>query len=365
MLTAIYHFEVSDLWVRSELLGARRTATVAGHSVALILPADRADFGVGSHAVNEPVLGGYTMASDSGEALATEVLMIRVEVEVDSDLKAPPDPASVPVSDADSKAAEVAVSDKSSASSQPITDPTVNIVTEGLRILHDSVSIAREFAQKYIALVRAEAGQYWLGPSEFQLRTTWLSQLIDSDGRVIPVGYNDGFIAVIHPVASALTEETHIELLRRAAEGSKPGLADQFLSDAEYAARTPLNPNLRQAVLLAAIACEIKIKDAIATLASVEQQSLVGLLLENPRDWTMAASSLFDKGMKAVCGKSLRDEDRLLYKEIDVLFQDRNKIAHRGGSSVSSDDILRKHIISARSAFEWLEEIQSESRQPR
>lgn len=140
-----------------------------------------------------------------------------------------------------------------------------------------------------------------------------------------------------------------------------PDLAVTFLCDAEYAASRGSDPNLRYAVLLAAIACEIKVKDAITALASPEQQSLVNLLLESPRDWTMTAVSLFGKGLKAICGKSLRDEDRSLYNEIDLLFQDRNRIAHRGGIRVSSDNILRNHIASAKSAFEWLDKLLSQA----
>lgn len=71
----------------------------------------------------------------------------------------------------------------------------------------------------------------------------------------------------------------------------------------------------------------------------------------------MAAASLFDKGLKAVCGKSLREEDRNLYKAIDLLFQDRNKIAHRGGAGLSPDDTLKEHIRSAKSVFKWLDGI--------
>ena len=68
----------------------------------------------------------------------------------------------------------------------------------------------------------------------------------------------------------------------------------------------------------------------------------------------MAASALFDKGLKSVCGKLLRDEDRSLYNDIVLLFEDRNRIAHRGGSKHSPDTTLKKLIISAKSTFKWL-----------
>ena len=355
MLTAVYHFEVSDLWVRSDVLGARDTVAFADHAITLILPAGRDDFGLSTNTIGLSALGGYNLHRDSGDLLAAEVRIIRVEVQVESDLKAPPE------SNAASKPAEPRP-DTDELAKQGSAEPGVNVVEEGLRILKETVNIAREYAQKYISLVRTQLDQYWLGSSESQLRVTWLSELIDSDGRRIPVGYNDPFGPVMmHFSDSALSRELHVKLMREASEGIAPDLADTFLRDAEYAAYAVAHPNLRQAVLLAAVACEIKIKETISTLASSEQQPLVNLLLENPRDWTMAAAALFDKGMEAICGRSLRKENLALYKEVDLLFRDRNNIAHKGGTRVSSDDVLLKHISSAKSTFEWLDDILSQA----
>ena len=65
MLTAVYHFEVSALWVRSEVLGSRHSATFAGHAITLILPADRRDFGLERDISGLSALGGYTQATDT------------------------------------------------------------------------------------------------------------------------------------------------------------------------------------------------------------------------------------------------------------------------------------------------------------
>jgi len=339
-------------------------------------------------------LGGYNQDSTSGELLAAEVQVIRVEVEVESDLKALPEseeesesgettglginpeqaetkpelaetdqPASGPggTADLEETMTEPAAEDEPEIAASSSSEPAVNVAEEGLKILRETVGVAREFAQKYIALVRIQLDQFWLGPSESQLRVTWISRLLDSDGHDIRVGYSDPMPVRMHWSDSALSKELHTTLVRQASEGVEPSLADTFLRDGEYAAYRLTDPNLRQAVLLAAVACEIKIKDVITTLATSEQRPLVDLLLENPREWTMAAASLFDKGLKAVCGKSLREEDRNLYKKIDLLFQDRNKIAHRGGTGVSPDSTLKEHISSAKSAFEWLNGIQNQA----
>jgi hypothetical protein len=230
-------------------------------------------------------------------------------------------------------------------------------ITKGLDTLRLMAGVARDFVMNYISLVRSKEGQYWLGPSTLTPRVRWLSQLLDHDGSQIPVGYNDPFVVSYRSVDTALSKENHSQLLDQAAQGVHPGLAEIFLSDAKLAASQPENPDLRQAVLLAAIACEVKVKEALMAVASPAQESLVNLLLENPRDWSMAAASLFDKAMDAICGRSLRTENRVLHKDISLLYENRNRIAHRGGTGLSTDDVLRGHITSADQAFDWLNDI--------
>lgn len=329
MLTANYHFNVSGLWVKAELLGSEETITSSGHTLKLILPADEMSFGVDPKNFSLRTLGGFTRRVDDDSLIAREVLMVRVEVSIEESLSAEQFSSGNP-------------SDK------------IEAQETGFRILRDAATVAREFVQQYLALTRTQLGQYWLGPSEFPVRMTWTSELLDSEGNKIPLGINDSLHAEMRLTELAISAEDHARIISQVTEGVQPQLAETFLSDARYTAYNFEHANLRQAVLLAAIACEIKVKEVITTLASSEQAPLVSLLLENPRDWSMGAATLFDKGMNAVCGRSLRDENRNLYKEIDLLFQDRNKIAHKGGSGLSTDDMLLKHISSADSVFQWL-----------
>ncbi|MBV9012284.1 MAG: hypothetical protein JO272_09590 [Pseudonocardiales bacterium] len=114
---------------------------------------------------------------------------------------------------------------------------------------------------------------------------------------------------------------------------------------------------MREAVLLAAIACEMKVKDAIEMLARHDQKSLVELVLKNPRDVPIAAASLFDKALKAVCGKSMREDKKELFKSVEKLYQTRNSIAHRGGRDICGDSELGELIRSAVKAFAYLDEL--------
>ena len=89
--------------------------------------------------------------------------------------------------------------------------------------------------------------------------------------------------------------------------------------------------DFRRAVLIAAIACEVKVKEVLRQAASEDQRSLLDFALDNPREVTVtAADGLFDKLMLATAGRSLRQDDRQLFRHIQELYTVRNRVAHSG-----------------------------------
>jgi hypothetical protein len=84
-------------------------------------------------------------------------------------------------------------------------------------------------------------------------------------------------------------------------------IAETLLADALYfIGLRP--PDCQRAVLIAAIACEVKVKDILREKVPPERRPLLDLLLENPRDWSIAALALFDKATDAALGRSLRTD---------------------------------------------------------
>jgi hypothetical protein len=120
--------------------------------------------------------------------------------------------------------------------------------------------VARRFMGSYLNLVRSEENQYWLGPSAKEPVVTWRSQLYEN-GKPIPVGYVDPFHVAFQLAESRLTGVRHSELLEQVTAGAVPGLPESLLNDARFAAFQP-RTDFRQAVLSAAIACEVKVKQA-------------------------------------------------------------------------------------------------------
>lgn len=108
-------------------------------------------------------------------------------------------------------------------------------------------------------------------------------------------------------------------------------------------------------MLTAAIACELKVKYVLRTKAKPEAAELLYVLLENPRDFSVGAAALFNRPMKAISGRSLRDDDRALRKNVEQLFRTRNDIAHRGRAP--TDDEGMECLRAAVRAFRWLDSL--------
>lgn len=126
----------------------------------------------------------------------------------------------------------------------------------------------------------------------------------------------------------------------------------RVLADARYYTWSDEWAAPERAVLLAAVACELAAKETLRESAHAETGALVELLLERPRDWSLAAVSLFDEHLRLVTGHSLRDDDRELWKQVNSLFQERNRIAHRGARM--DGETARMLVDSAVQATEWL-----------
>jgi hypothetical protein len=132
-------------------------------------------------------------------------------------------------------------------------------------------------------------------------------------------------------------------------------LGRALMADAQYFAYSDgeASPHLRQAVLIAAVACEVGVKQMLTSYASPDQGPLLSLLLNSPRDYSMAAVTLFHTASRAITGRSLSEENAQLYRRLERAFTIRNRIAHRGGEGVHQEDLVRA-FVAAKASFEWL-----------
>jgi hypothetical protein len=332
-LRAIFHFSVNRLWINADLRGTKQAIRIGEDVVCSIqFPEKPDDFGLNESPAAGAAIKGYvgSAGSDPRESpIAVQVHMVRVVVEGPGDISA----------------ADFV---------HPGSLEFVSATTAAFSAVGEFHDAAVSVLGAFLTWVRTTRRQFWLGLSGEPSPLVWRTELRDGDGNRLPVGYPG---IVTKGMAGAkevsLSSEETSEIIDHIERGDAPALHKVFLSDAQYIAKESPWRNLRQAVLMAAIACEVAVKQFLRAAASPEQQELVELVLSNPRDVSLAAATLFDKGCKAVVSRSLKEENASLYKRVDKLFQDRNKIAHRGGEGLA-DDVLAEHVATAREVLEWL-----------
>ena len=137
--------------------------------------------------------------------------------------------------------------------------------------------------------------------------------------------------------------------------GDAAPVAETLLADAEHYARHGIR-DLRRAVLMAAIACEVKVKAILRRHATEAQRSLLDFALDHPHEVTVtAASGLFHKLMLATLGRSLSQDDNKLFKDVERLYKVRNDIAHHGimPDATDADRVVR----ATRRCFIWLDNL--------
>jgi hypothetical protein len=200
-------------------------------------------------------------------------------------------------------------------------------------------------------------GQPWLGLRGETPQTAGRQVIYDED-RSIPLPlawpwWSKGG-CLIPEVVTMDRLETIKDLVIR---GVEPDLAHSTMADAQTLVAG--GANAARAVLTAAIAVEVRTKEVLRRAGVPPADKVVGVLLDNPRDWSLAAASLLDKPMEAVTGRSLRKEDKDLYKAAERLFSTRNGIAHRGEGARGSEP---HHLVDAASrVIAWLDTILAET----
>ncbi|GAA0970765.1 hypothetical protein GCM10009555_020220 [Acrocarpospora macrocephala] len=327
--TVTYDFPVEDLWIDGRLLGYRGSVEYGEVTCTLCFPSAEFAFGDKKWPWNSTLIEGYRK-NEEGEMVEACIQVVRVEVDVPPSLLA----------------------------RFPVDQSTGVVNMDILRMVENA---ARDFVAHYIGLIRITTGQYWLLASSSRIQSQWDEDIRDSDGKRINSGFHTMELPAhfLQPKPSLMLAQ-HESCLASIANEEHPSLADTLLADAGYA-NSRVHPDYRICVLLAAVACEVKIKDTLQVLARPEQKDLVDLILDKPRDVSIAASFLFDSGLKAVCGRSMKEENRGLWKDVDKLFQVRNKVAHVGGQGLPPD-MLRGKVEIAVQAFEWLNQVIQEAR---
>lgn len=142
------------------------------------------------------------------------------------------------------------------------------------------------------------------------------------------------------------------------AERIAPALAGELevpeilLAQAGYWTLWTPDPKPGLGVLLVAMACESKARRVLMAEVSDEMAPLLTVLFDKPRIFQRPASDLFDHIATAVLGRSLREDDKELWKQLGEIFELRNLMAHRGNEPVRSQ--VGPLVQAGYKIFEWL-----------
>jgi hypothetical protein len=234
-----------------------------------------------------------------------------------------------------------------------------DLIDKAYAFMQLAYRVAEAVAIEFIDWTRVTAVQPWLG-MHGEYPQLMHSALWDVDANEhLPIGERGrdmSFSVPRLPCYRAIGRDQLLDFRRHTRAGAVIPMPETLLADAGHLLLFR-PPAVDQAVLIAAVACELKVKQTLRERAGAEFLPWVELLLNNPRDWSLVALSIFDKAMKAAVGRSLREEDLDLYKMIDKLFQERNRIAHKGGVGAMELTQAFDLIKEARRAIEWLSQV--------
>lgn len=323
LLRATFQFRVAKLDVEREVLGEEIVVTREDCRVILRLPKHRTDFlsWVPFEGAPYRALDDFVEPRDPADLVTVHVL--QADVFLTSDLMP-----------------ELA---------------TDGDLQQAFRLFETAHKVAESLTAEFVEWVRTTGPQPWLAMSSDRPETVGLSWLVDvATGQPFRIGLpGHGAFA---RARAALTATSLQETRERLQVGTRPPLPESLLADAEHLVRPErYSPDPVRSVLMAAMACEIRVKSYLEERATEETKTLLAYVLENPREVTLTAvDSLFDSLMKVVSGRSLRDDHRKLFTNLRDLFTTRNRMVHSGYQPSANE--ARRLVGVARSVFRWLDQ---------
>lgn len=344
-LRATFHFRLDQLVIRRDLLGTTHALERDGRRFDLTLPLKdrepdppRDAEGLSDVFPERPIVPdleqpGEVEVTLSVRAAPSEeyavVGAVRVDVLFESDVSAS-DFSDVP---------------------QPKESPRFEAAFE---LLKEAGAQARSVVEELTEWLRVEPRQRWLGLGGVAPESAGKGVLVDCDAnRVLPVKASLDPDLILQPVGreQIVDESVLTAFVRRVERREYPSLGESLLADAAFLLRAE-PPDPARALLVAAIASEVRVKAVLREEAPVEQKALLDVLLSNPRDWSLSAAAHFHKPMKAVTGRSLQEDDGPLWKRLEELFRRRNALAHHGERPTEGQS--EAAVRTAAEVFKWL-----------
>ena len=327
-LRADFLYEVNRLWVSSAVLGTEIRFERGGFAVEVCFPATDAEYR-DRQSPNDlrGAFAGGTSGRAGDPAQCRDLRLVRVLL---------------------CRQDELGVGDFE-------TDRRPEALDRGRRFLQGAQDVADQVIAELLDWLRIQ-GQPWLALHGQRPAMTGLQLLLDEDsGRHLPIGWPPSSVVVLGVLDDQVITPGSVGDLAQRLEGRlTPPLAETLVADAQFLMWRE-DPDHARAVLTAAIAVEIKTKATLREKAPASLRPLLDVVLDNPRDYTLAVAGLLHLPMKAALARSLQEDDRDLYRAVEKLFRTRNDIAHRGRFPKVED--AREAVVTASKVVAWLESL--------
>lgn len=215
-------------------------------------------------------------------------------------------------------------------------------------LVRDARPIARTVMRRIFDWARTQDRQVWLLPPHMPPPEAAEPRLINAAGDVTDRGYGaEGGVLVLLEPDYVMSGDMRAAI---ASEGFPE--AESLLAEAQWAL-WPSNPyDTKRAVLLAAIALEVKTPQTLQALADGRTRQLLDVILARFDETPVSVYFQLTGLAEAIGGDSLKGHDGKLAKSVRELYELRNKVAHRG--ETPTEDDARKAVAAAEGAFEWL-----------
>lgn len=214
-----------------------------------------------------------------------------------------------------------------------------------------AVAVAETQVQRFLAWVRILTRQTWLGLAEEPLTQYGRAHLFDAKANVRLISHGPLQTSTAFLSDQSLSEEAGRVLAEKLKQGASVPTGAALLADAEHMQLGRAAVDSHRAILSAAMACEIALKETLRTVAPTGAADLADLVLNRQSNIDKLCSDV----SRAIIGRDLKAEDEPLHKRIVQLSQLRNRVVHRG-VSVHPDE-AHGLVVAARQLFGWLDDV--------
>lgn len=321
-------FKAPQVWIALDTVGAELEFEHEDRRVKLRLPADAETFSsLPDDSMHAPVpslaQSGPVMSEPDWDSRTAALVLFEVTVEMDTDVP-------------DEKPSEM-------------TDDLRAVIEPELE---KGIAIAEKVAGAFLRHVRAAApSQSWLGLATHAPVQYGLAKLeYKSTGQMI-FGLGPMQTVTIRSSRLRLGRSDFESIGMHLCAGDEPQVAESLLADAWHLDEGTTTNDHDRAIIVAAMACEVKTKRSIRGAVPEDRRALVEMILKRRSN----LPELLDEVSLASCDVTMRLKDPQLFSHVKALSAQRNAIVHSGRKNPSSPEVA----IPARIAwqvFKWLDE---------